>query len=92
MRIDAYNRISQVYQTSNTKPVTKQNKTSKTDKIEISDFGQGLALAKQAVSEAPEVREEKVAELKAQISSGNYNISSEEIADKMIGQYFSASI
>lgn len=92
MRIDAYNKISQIYQTSATKPASKQTKTSKTDKIEISNFGQSLAIAKQAVNDAPEIREERVAELKAQISSGTYHVSSEDIAEKLAGQYFNLSI
>lgn len=92
MRIDAYSKIGQLYQKSTAKPAAKQSKTVKSDKIEISDFGQSLAIAKQAVNNAPDVRMERVAELKAQVSSGNYHVSSEEIADKMLGQYFSLSV
>lgn len=92
MRIDAYSKIGQLYQASTAKPTAKQSKTAKSDKIEISDFGQSLAIAKQAVNDAPDVRMERVAELKAQISSGNYHVSSEEIADKMVGQYFNLSV
>lgn len=92
MRIDAYNKIGQIYQTTAVKPAAKQSKTAKTDKIEISDFGQSLAIAKQAVKDAPEVRMDRVAELKAEIASGNYHVSSEEIADKLTGQYLNLSI
>ena len=48
MRIDAYNKIGQMYQVNTKKPVNKQSKAQKSDKIEISDFGQSLAIAKQA--------------------------------------------
>lgn len=92
MRIDAYSKIGQIYQTSAAKPATKHSKTSKSDKIEISNFGQSLALAKQAVNDAPSVREDRVAELKEQIASGNYHVSSEEIADKLLGRYFNLSV
>lgn len=92
MRIDAYNKIGQIYQTTAAKPAAKQSKTAKTDKIEISDFGQSLAIAKQAVKDAPEIRMDRVAELKAEIASGNYHVSSEEIAEKLTGQYLNLSI
>lgn len=92
MRIDAYSKINQIYQTSAAKPAAKKEKTSKTDKIEISNFGQSLAIAKQAVHDAPEVREERVAELKEQIASGTYNVSNEAIAEKLAGQYFNLSV
>ena len=92
MRIDAYNKIGQIYQVSATKPANKQSKAQKSDKIEISNFGQSLAIAKQAVNDAPEVRMDRVTELKEQISSGKYNVSNEEIADKLLGQYFNLSV
>ena len=93
MRVDAYSKISQIYQANVKKPAAKRSKAeSSSDKIEISNFGQSLALAKQAVHDAPAVREDRVAELKAQISSGNYQVSSEDIAEKMVGQYFNLSV
>lgn len=92
MRIDAYNKIGQMYQVNTKKPVNKQSKAQKSDKIEISDFGQSLAIAKQAVHDAPDVRMDRVMELKEQISSGKYQVSNEEIADKLLGQYFSTSV
>lgn len=92
MRIDAYSKIGQIYQASTAKPATRQSKVSKSDKIEISNFGQSLAIAKQAVNDAPDVRMDRVTELKEQISSGRYNVSNEDIADKLLGQYFSLSV
>lgn len=91
MRIDAYNKIGQIYQAAAAKPAAKQSKTAKTDKIEISDFGQSLAIAKQAVGDAPEVRLDRVEELKAEIASGSYQVSSGQIADKLTGQYWNLS-
>ena len=92
MRIETYNKIGQIYQTSAAKPVSKQAKAEKSDKIEISDFGQSLAIAKQAVSDTSDVRMDRVEKLRAEISSGNYNISSEDIAEKLTGQYFNLSV
>lgn len=92
MRVDAYSKIGQIYQTTAAKPAAKQSKSAKTDKIEISDFGQSLAVAKQAVKDAPDVRMDRVKELKAKMDAGTYQVSSEEIAEKLAGQYFNVSI
>lgn len=44
--------------------------------------------AKAAVKTSSDIREDKVAELKEAVTSGVYNVSAAEIADKMIGKYF----
>ena len=88
MRVDAFSKISQIYQSNTVKRTQRQSKASKTDKIEISNFGQSLAIAKQAVSDAPDIRADRVACLKEQISNGTYNVSDEEIADKIVGGFY----
>ena len=84
MRIEAYNAVSQVYQsnkkTSNmTNPVANAN-----DKFEISQTAKYYQVAKQAVSIAPDIREDKVADIKARMSSGTYTVKPEDFADKVI--------
>lgn len=85
MRIEAYNAVSQVYQ-SNTKPVAKTNTVSKTnDQLEISQTAKNYQVAKQAVSTAPDIREDKVADIKAKMASGTYTVSAQDFADKILG-------
>lgn len=84
MRIEAYNAINQVYQT-NTKMAAKTNKTADAnDKFEISQTAKSYQVAKQAVSAAPDIREDKVAEIKAKMASGTYTVSAEDFADKVL--------
>ena len=45
-------------------------------------------IAKQAVKDAEDVREDKVNKYKDAIASGTYNVSSQEIAEKMVSKYF----
>ena len=40
--------------------------------------------ARTAVSEASDVREDKIADIKARMAAGTYNISSEAVADKIL--------
>lgn len=42
--------------------------------------------AKVEVSKLPDVREEKVREIKDQVDKGTYNVSGQQIADKMVGE------
>ena len=45
---------------------------------------QGIAIAQEALESVPDVRSEVVEELKKRISSGEYNVSGEEIAEMML--------
>lgn len=65
MRIDAYNAVNQVYQTTKqTQKINTEKKIAKDDKFEISQTGKDLAVAKKALSEASDIREERVAAIK----------------------------
>lgn len=89
MRIDAYLQVNQMYQSTKTKKTDSAQKSSSTsDKFEISSFGKVLQVAKQAVNEAPDVRMDKVNELKAAIDSGSYDLSMDRLAEKLTNKYF----
>lgn len=88
MRIDAINRVSQLYQNNSVKKTAKKGSASGKDKFEISNAGKTLQAAKKAVAEAPEVREDKVKAIKEQLAAGTYSVSSKEFADKIVDRYF----
>lgn len=92
MRIEAYNKINSVYQT------TKINKTKKTsakgtyDQIEISQQGKDYQVARKAVAATSDVRMDRVNQIKAQMASGTYNVKMEDVADKLVDAYFDQMI
>jgi negative regulator of flagellin synthesis FlgM len=92
MRIDAINKVSQLYQANSTKKVANSSTVSNKDRVEISQTGKDFQVAKQAVAQAPDIREEKVNALKQSMASGTYNIGAQELADKMVESYFNESI
>jgi negative regulator of flagellin synthesis FlgM len=92
MRVDAYNQITQVYQTNKTKKVASKDKANSSDVFELSQTGKGLQVAQQAVKAAPDVREDKVKQYKEQLASGTYNVSAEDFAEKMVNNYFNTII
>lgn len=57
---------------------------SKADTVEISARARELARAQKAVEAAPDVRADKVAELKKQIDEGTYDVPAEALAAKLL--------
>lgn len=66
--------------------VAKNEKSFKLDEINLSSQVQSAQLAAKALAQLPEIREEKVANLKQAVKSGNYNVNGEDIAEKMLGR------
>jgi negative regulator of flagellin synthesis FlgM len=54
------------------------------DAVTISDNARSIAAATKAVSDAPEVREDRVNALKASIAAGTYSVDSRRLASKLI--------
>ena len=90
MRIDAYNQINQIYGVGRTNKSGKTGYTSgvsSTDQVSVSSIGKDMHIAKTALQNVPDIREDRVAELKAKIQSGNYNVSNESFAEKLLSTY-----
>lgn len=83
MKIDAYMQVNQLYNTNKTKGKAKQEKTGAKDSLEISDFGNAYHVAKQAVSQGSDVRADRVKDIQRQLSAGTYNVTIEDVAEKM---------
>ena len=89
MRIDAYNQIAQAYGVQKTYNTQKANNTASmgSDQLSISQTAYSYQAAKKAVSEASDVREDKVAELKAKIQNGTYSVNPDDFASKLLEKY-----
>ncbi len=88
MRIDAYNKISQIYQTNAVKKTTKTAGAVAADQVEISRAAKDYQVARQSVANLQDVRTDKINDIKGRMESGTYNISMEEVADKLVESYF----
>lgn len=87
MRIEAYNQVAGLYKASNTSKTSKASGISGKDEVQISRTGRDFQIAKQAVAASPDIREDKVAELKARIDSGEYQVTTEDFAAKLMGNF-----
>jgi negative regulator of flagellin synthesis FlgM len=54
------------------------------DGVRITDSARQLAALEQAIRTLPDVNEKRVAEIRAAIASGTYQVSPERIADKLL--------
>lgn len=88
MRIDAYNQVGQVYQATKPKRTAMTGETGNTEHYQVSKSGKDYQIAKNALSDLPDVREDKVKEFKEALASGTYNVSSQEIAESMVSKFF----
>ena len=88
MRVEAYNQVAQLYNREKTQKVqnTKQMSTGR-DEVQISSMGRDYQIAKQAVAETSDIREDKVAALSAKVKSGTYDVSNEAFAEKLLEKY-----
>ena len=86
MRIDSMNTVSSVYKTNSRKKINNAYQTSFSDKLEISQLGRDLQVAKKAVAATSDVREDKVAAMKTALSNG-YSVSDSDLADKLLENF-----
>ena len=87
MRIEAYTKVQQIYQSQYTNRSQKSGSTSQTDKLQISSTGKDYHAAKAMVAGCPDVREDVVASIKARIQDGTYEVSNEKFAEKLLSKY-----
>ncbi|MEX0781798.1 MAG: flagellar biosynthesis anti-sigma factor FlgM [Dehalococcoidia bacterium] len=94
--------MSQVRKTSSTSPAhgpidlaerrrqaeSAEPSAKSADQARVSESARELARAHGAVEASPEVRAERVAQLKAQIADGNYNPDPKEVAKKLLERGF----
>jgi len=84
IQIDAY--VNQVHDKNKVDPSNnKPDKTAaKTDTVVISDAAKRIQEIRNQLDEIPDVREDKVAQLRNQIENGTYQINADKIAEKII--------
>ena len=84
MRIEAFSQIPKVYQTQAVNRVQKTGSVKPADMVQISSIGKDFQTAKNAVAASPDIREDVVAPIKAKLESGNYQVSAESFAEKLM--------
>jgi negative regulator of flagellin synthesis FlgM len=58
---------------------------SETDRLELSVRGREIAHLNELIQSVPDVREQKVEQIRRELENGTYNVKAEKIAEKIIG-------
>lgn len=90
MRIEAYTNVQQLYSSKNTSKLKKDKTQSFSDQLQISSLGKDIQVAKQAVLNSPDVREEVTASIKESMDAGTYHVDSNSFAERLFEKYNSA--
>jgi flagellar biosynthesis anti-sigma factor FlgM len=69
------------------KDAQTQSNTIKRDEVSISPLVKELQKTRQAITANPTLREEKIAELRQLIANGQYGVSNEQLAEKIISHF-----
>jgi negative regulator of flagellin synthesis FlgM len=92
MKITRVNQVLEVYNTNRIQKTEKTNKTMGKDVFALSKEGKDFQIALSALSKVPDIRQEKVQEITQRLQSGNYNVSAQELADKIVESAFDQKI
>lgn len=88
MRISGVNNILNNYNTQKIAQTDNKKKVKGKDVFDISSTAKEYQIAKKALSQSPDIREDKVQDIKRRIETGNYNMNAQEIADKIVDKIF----
>ena len=79
------NKAMRIYKTTTAKKIDNtENIKEPKDKLQLSEKAKEFQIAMKAFKNLPEVRKDLVNELKNKIQQGTYNVTGEEVADKII--------
>lgn len=87
MRIDGMQKVAQLYSSNTVAKAEKKKVESNKDKLQISQAGRDYQIAKKAVAETPDVREDLVQDIKSRLEAGTYEVSADAFAEKVIARY-----
>jgi len=66
-------------------PLTQgQDKSVQTENVKLSATAKELQQARKAMEATPEIREDKVGQLKGEIEAGRYSVEGDKVASKML--------
>lgn len=87
MRVEAYSQVQQLYQSQKTIKDQKIGSVSRSDKLQISNLGKEIQIAKTALAGSPDIREELTAPIKERIANGTYEVDTTSFAEKLLQKY-----
>lgn len=88
IQIDAYVRQTQQQQQDVKAQEQAVQQKAKTDKVQISQAALDTQKAAEAMKDAPDIREDKVRDIKLEVDSDRYHRPAEQVATNMLNEGF----
>ena len=90
IQLDAYIKQAQQYTRQPSKPVSTDTETAQkpADKVQLSDEAKAILQASQAKDAQPDIRDEKVQQVKMEIENGTYRVVGSRVAANMLKESF----
>lgn len=86
MRINSINRIYNTYNNQGVSATKTVEKVNSKDEVDLSSQAKDFASVKKMLTNIPDVRNEKVQQIKRAMEEGTYDVSSKEVAQKILSQ------
>ena len=74
-------------QTSNEPKIEEKNLSGQDTIVNLSTASKEVQTAREIIASEPDVREDKVSELRKRIESGNYTVDNKAVADKIVNSF-----
>ena len=74
-------------QTSKEPKIEEKNQSGQDTIVNLSTASKEVQTAREIIASEPDVREDKVSELRKRIESGNYTVDNKAVADKIVDSF-----
>lgn len=86
MRIDAINRIYDIYSAQAGMAVKNIDKTQSRDEVDLSTQAKDFATIQKMLANKEDIRTDKVKEVKERMDNGTYDVTAEQVASKILSK------
>ena len=84
VNLEAYIKSSQESESVSQSPRKEQGGASPTESVKLSHTAKEIQKIREIVEATPEIRTDKVGQLKREIETGSYSVNADKIAERML--------
>lgn len=88
MKINNNGYVARIYQNYQKADQVSKKSQVKSDNIQLSESAREISKLIKETKNLPEIREEKIARIKAEIQNGTYHVTAQQLAAKMLQQKY----
>lgn len=86
MRINAINRIYEMYNAPEGMAAKSTDKSQSKDEVDLSSIAKDFSTIRKMVANEKDIREDKVKEIKDKMANGTYDVTAKQVAEKILAE------